>query len=117
MGDALPTMRFWAAIASLRAPKSVVADLAPLLKDSSGSVRAAAAYATAFHGNSEAAWPVLAETLAPQQPVELRLETLNYLTNLPNRPASFRPLYEASLKAQTRGENYAARAAEYLLNQ
>jgi N-sulfoglucosamine sulfohydrolase len=117
IADPLPTVRFWAAIASLRAPKSVVTDLAPLLKDPSGSVRAAAAYATAFHGSPEAAWPVLTETLAPKQPAELRLETLNYLTNLPNRPASFRPLYEASLKAESRGENYAARAAEYLLKQ
>lgn len=117
IGDSLPTVRFWAAIASLRAPKSVVADIAPLLKDPSGSVRAAAAYATAFHGNPEAAWLVLTETLDPRHPTELRLETLNYLTNLPNRPASFRPLYEASLKAESRGENYVARAAEYLLKQ
>ena len=40
---------------------------------------------------------------------------LNYLTLLPNRPASFVPLFEAQLKSESQGENYAARAAEHLL--
>jgi arylsulfatase A-like enzyme len=115
--DSLPTIRFWGALAALRAPKTITTDLAPLLRDPNGSVRAAAAFATARQGNAEAAWPVLAGTLAADQRWELRLETLNYLTNLSNRPASFRPLYEAAAKSESRGENYVARAAEYLLEQ
>jgi hypothetical protein len=85
------------------------------LKDSTGSVRVAAAYASVRHGNAEPAWPVFAAALAADQRAELRLEALNYLTNLPNRPASFRPLYEAAKKSESREENYVARAAEYLL--
>ncbi|MEO6245848.1 MAG: sulfatase-like hydrolase/transferase [Opitutaceae bacterium] len=115
LADPAPAIRFWAAHAALRAPKSIVADLAPLLRDSIGPVRAAAAYVTARHGGEATAWPVLAATLAKGQRAELRLETLNYLTLLPNRPDSFRPLYEATLKAESQGENYAARAAEHLL--
>jgi arylsulfatase A-like enzyme len=115
--DPLPSIRFWGAIAALRAPKSIATDLAPLLKDSSGSVRAAAAFASVRQGNADAAWPVLAAALAADQRAELRLEALNYLTNLPNRPASFRPLYEAATKSESREENYVARAAEYLLTQ
>ena len=103
--------------AALRAPKSITAELAPLLNDSVGSVRAAAAYVTARHGGGEAAWPVLSAALATTQGAELRLEALNYLTLLPGRPASFRPLYEANAKSEARngGENYAARAAAHLL--
>jgi len=36
---------------------------------------------------------------------------------MPGRPASFRPLYEAAMKSESREENYVARAAEYLLAQ
>jgi N-sulfoglucosamine sulfohydrolase len=117
MNDPLPGIRFWGAIAAVRGPKSIATELAPLLKDTSGSVRAAAAYASLVHGNAEPAWSVLAASLAPEQRFELRLEALNYLTNLPNRPASFRPLYEAASKSSSQGENYVARAAEYLLAQ
>jgi hypothetical protein len=113
--DPLPTIRFWAAIAALRAPKNIVSDLAPLLKDSNGSVRAAAAFATARLGHPDVAWPVFTAALEKDQGFELKLEVLNYLTNLPNVPASFRPLYEAASKSTARGENYVARAAEYLL--
>jgi hypothetical protein len=78
-------------------------------------VRLAAAFVTARMGNAEAAWPVFTAALAADQRFELRLEALNYLTNLPNRPATFKPLYEAALKSEAPGENYAARAAEHLL--
>ncbi|MSU50252.1 MAG: sulfatase [Opitutus sp.] len=113
--DPLSTIRFWGALAVLRTPKSVVSDLAPLLKDSVGAVRIAAAYVTARHGKADVAWPILAAALAKDQGVELRLEALNYLTYLPDRPASFRPLFEAAAKSESRGENYVAQAAKYLL--
>ncbi len=118
LGDPLPAIRYWAALAALRSPKSVTADLAPLLKDSAGAVRAAAAFATARHGGGMAAWPVFAATLEKDQSAELRLEALNFLTLLPDRPAMLRPLYEANAKSEARngGENYAARAAEHLLS-
>ncbi|MBL9190100.1 MAG: sulfatase [Opitutaceae bacterium] len=117
LADPLPAIRYWAALAALRAPKTVTADLAPLLKDAVGAVRAAAAFATARQGGGASAWPVLAADLAPDRSAELRLEALNFLTLLPDRPASFRPLYEANAKSDARagGENYAARAAEHLL--
>ena len=117
LADPLPTIRYWGAVGALRAPKSIVADLAPLLNDATGAVRNAAAFATARHGGGAQAWPVLAASLDKNQSADLRLEALNYLTLLPNRPASLRPLYEANAKSDARngGENYAARAAEYLL--
>lgn len=115
LADPVAALRYWAAHAALRARKSVTAELAPLLNDSVGSVRAAAAYVTARHGGGVAAWPVLAATLSKDARAELRLETLNYLTLLPDRPASFRPLYEAVLKFESQAENYGARASEHLL--
>jgi len=115
LADPLPVIRFWGALAALRAPKSV-GDVAPLLKDATGSVRLAAAYVTARHGHAEAAWPVLGAALAADQRFELRLEALNYLTNLPNRPASLRPAIEAAAKGTAgTGENYVAWAAKHLL--
>ncbi len=115
--DPVAAIRFWGAHATMRGPKAVTAELPPLLNDSVGSVRIAAAYATARHGVTDAAWPVFAAALATDQTAELRLEALNYLTLLPNRPATLRPLYEANAKSEARngGENYAARAAEHLL--
>ncbi|MBL9202147.1 MAG: sulfatase [Opitutaceae bacterium] len=116
LADPMPVFRYWAAVAALRAPKSVTTDLAPLLKDPNGAVRVAAAFATARHGDTAAAWPVLAAALDKAHSPELQLESLNYLTLLPDRPASFRPLFEAAAKSESRrGENYVARAAEHLL--
>lgn len=141
VNDPLPSVRFWGAISSLRAPEMAARVVAPLLKDSVGSVRCAAAFVVARHGDATKAWPVFEAALAKDQPAELRLEVLNYLTNLPNRPASFQPLYEALAKSdaepaakgkkkggegaakkggdggggESRGENYVARAAEYLV--
>ncbi len=118
LADPLPVVRYWGAVAALRAPREVAADLAPLLRDASGSVRVAAAFATARHGGAETAWPVLSAALAKEQSAEVRLEALNYITLLPNRPASLRPLLEAAAKgaAPRGGENYVARAAEHLLS-
>ncbi|WP_414665095.1 sulfatase-like hydrolase/transferase [Horticoccus sp. 23ND18S-11] len=114
--DPLPTVRFWGAIAALRSPPSFSADLTPLLADPTPSVRLAAAFAVARHGNGDKAWPVFSALLGDDQPAEVKLEALNYLTNLPARPASLRPLIEAVAKAPSKaGENYPARAADFLL--
>jgi N-sulfoglucosamine sulfohydrolase len=140
--DPLPSIRYWGVISSLRAPEMAASLVTPLLQDSVGSVRVAAASVVAKQGDAAKAWPVFEAALAKNQSAELRLEALNYLTNLPNRPASLRPLYEAAAKAdeeprakgkkkaegtkkaegakkadagESRGENYVARAAEYLL--
>lgn len=115
LGDPLPAVRYWAALAALRAPVSIVTSLAPLLHDDSPSVRLAAAYAMAHHGEGTAAWPVLAAALDAGQDANIRLESLNYLTRLPDRPVSLNPLIEATIGPPAPGENYVARAAEYLL--
>ncbi len=115
LGDKFPAVRYWAALAALRAPKTVVSDLAPLLRDSTASVRLAAAFATARHGAGDAAWPVLAAGLEAKATADIRLESLNYLTLLPARPDSFKALYESTAKDSGTGENYVARAADYLL--
>ena len=65
LGDPLPTVRYWGALGALRAPKSIAAELTPLLKDANASVRLAAAFAIARHGTPDTAWPVLAAGLAP----------------------------------------------------
>ncbi|MDO8545475.1 MAG: sulfatase [Opitutaceae bacterium] len=117
LDDLVPAIRFWGVMAALRAPASAATLLAPRLQDPIGSVRIAAAFVTARNGDAKEAWPVFEAALGASQRDELRLEALNYLTNLPNRPASFRPLYEAALQsdAAPRGQNYVAAAAEYLL--
>jgi len=115
LGDPLPAVRYWAAIAALRAPASVAASLASLLHDDIPSVRLAAAYAMAHHGEGTAAWPVLATALDVSEDANIRLESLNYLARLPDRPASLNPLIEAAVDPPSAGENYVARAAEYLL--
>ena len=113
--DKFPAVRYWAALAALRAPKTVVTELAPLLSDSTASVRLAAAFATARQGAGDAAWPILAAGLGAKTTADIRLEALNYLTLLPARPDSFKPLYESAAKDSGTGENYVARAADYLL--
>ena len=114
--DPLPTLRYWGALAALRAPASVTAELAPLLRDANASVRVAAAFVTARHGAGAAAWPVLEAALGTANRVEVRLEALNVLTLLPERPASLDPAIAAAAKGDGKGgENYAANAANHLL--
>ena len=131
--DPLPAIRYWGVMGAMRAPEYARSLLPPLLADPVPSVRLAAASVIARNGDAAKAWPVLEEALTGKHRMEVRLEALNYLTNLPNRPASFRPLIQAipspepqaKAKAkgkgkkaggeESRGENYAARAAEYLL--
>jgi HEAT repeat protein len=78
-------------------------------------VRLAAAFALARQGDGASAWPVLAAGLDAKSPSEIRLEALNYLTLLPGRPDSLKPLYQAAAQGTSPGENYVARAADYLL--
>jgi N-sulfoglucosamine sulfohydrolase len=119
LADPLPTVRYWGALGALRAPKSIAAELTPLLKDANASVRLSAAFVIAHHGNPDTAWPVLAAGLAPEHRAEIRLAALNYLTNLKDWPAMLRPLIEAAAKSTSRdgGENYVAHAAKHLLSQ
>lgn len=113
--DPLATVRYWGALGALRAPKSITTDLLPLLQDSSASVRLAAAFALARQGDGASAWPALAAGLDAKNSAEIRLEALNYLTLLPGRPDSLKPLYQAAAQGTSAGENYVARAADYLL--
>jgi arylsulfatase A-like enzyme len=128
--DPVSSIRFWGVISSLRAPELAARLVTPLLQDKVGSVRVAAASVVAKHGDASKAWPVFEAALAKGQRAELRLEALNYLTNLPNRPGSFRAIYESLAKSDNEapakgkkkggggegaGENYVARAAEHLL--
>ncbi|PAW67210.1 MAG: hypothetical protein B9S34_06085 [Opitutia bacterium Tous-C1TDCM] len=111
-------IRFWAAHAVLS--RRVAADVSPLLRDPVPIVRLVAAAALAGStdaAKAAAAWPIFAAALEPTLPAEVKLEALSFLTALPARPASLRPLIEAAAKpaANASGENYAARAAEHLL--
>jgi len=90
VNDPLPTIRFWAVICSLQLPEAAAALVSPLLSDPHVSVRAAAAYVIARHGDATTAWPVFEKALMPSESDELRLEAINFLDNLSNRPASFR---------------------------
>lgn len=116
--DADPLLRFWAAHAVLA--RRLDADLTPQLRDPVPIVRLTAAAAVARHADAAkaaAAWPVFAAALEPALAAEVKLEALSFLTQLPARPASLKPLIEAAAKpaAGSTGENYVARAAEYLL--
>ncbi len=116
--DADPVIRFWAAHAVLA--RGLDADVSALLRDPTPIVRLVAAASVARNSDSAkaaAAWPVFAAALAPEQAPEVKLEALSFLTMMPSRPASLRPLIEAVAKpaAAGSGENYAARAAEHLL--
>ncbi|MEI6463689.1 MAG: sulfatase [Verrucomicrobiota bacterium] len=114
--DPLPVVRYWGALAALRAPRGITLELGPLLADATPSVRVAAAFASARHGAGEAAWPVFIAALGAGSRMELRLEALNFLTLLPDRPATLNPAIAGSTKGDTKGgENYVANAANFLV--
>lgn len=114
--DSLPTIRYWGALAALRAPKSVTTELAPLLVDPVPSVRVAAAFVSARHGAGNAAWPIFAAALGAGSRMEVRLEALNFLTLLPDWPKSLDSAIAASAQVDTRGgENYVSNAAQFLV--
>ena len=113
LSDPVPMIRYWTALAAQKAPRSF--DLTPLLRDPNTSVRLAAAFASARRGMSEPAWPVFSAALSPDHSPQARLEALNYITNLPAPPASFRPSLEAATHGDSRVDDYVIRAAKYLL--
>lgn len=92
LNDSLAVIRYWGALGAQDVP--AVPDLTPALRDTSVSVRLAAAFVLARKGSGEGAWPVFAAAVAPGQRAEVQLEALNFLTLLPGRPESFRPLIE-----------------------
>jgi N-sulfoglucosamine sulfohydrolase len=97
--DPLAMIRFWAAICSLRVPQSASSLVMPLLTDANGSVRIAAASVVALHGDANNAWPIFEAALVASESAELRVEALNFLQNLSNRPASFRLSYETAIRS------------------
>lgn len=111
--DPLPTLRYWAALAALRARNPAVVE--PLLADEDPSVRLAAAFALGRGGAAERAWPVLAAALAEGNQTEVRVEALNYLAYLPPWPESLRPILEAAAQGTVKDQNYVLLGASYLL--
>jgi arylsulfatase A-like enzyme len=113
--DPIPTVRYWGALAALRTSKSSVDELTPLLTDNTPNVRLAAAFVLARHGAGEKAWPVISAALGKGSRMEVRLEALNFVTLLADRPAQLNAAIIASAQVDAGGgENYVANAAEFL---
>lgn len=118
LADPLPVVRYWGAIGAMRATAATfaAAGLDRRLSDSEPMVRLGAAHAMLRRGDSAAAWQVIAGCLVAENSGELRLAALNVVTQLGAWPESLRPLIAAPGSGLGRdGENYVARAAEYLL--
>ena len=117
LADPLPVVRYWGTMAAMRAPAAPAADLERLLSDPEPMVRLGAAQALLRRGDSAGAWKVVADCVAPTQRAELRLAAMNLITLQAKWPESLRPLIAApsATKGGT-GENYVARASEYLLD-
>jgi hypothetical protein len=105
----LAVYRYWAVTATLtsKAPPN----FSQLLTDPDASVRLAAAESVLRRGPSDAAWKVIADSLAANHSRELRLAALNALACLPAAPAEIKPHVTAC--GQTDDE-YLKRAADYL---
>jgi hypothetical protein len=105
----LAVWRYWAVTATLtlKAPPN----FSQLLADPDPSVRLAAAESILRRGPSDAAWKVLADSLAPAHGRELRLTALNAITYLPAAPETLKPLIAA---CATSGDEYLKRAGEFL---
>jgi N-sulfoglucosamine sulfohydrolase len=114
LADPLAVLRYWGAIGALRAAGH---DMSAHLADPDVSVRLAAAFGVARGDKPDAAWPVFAAALAADESPEVRLESLNHLTNLSHRPGFLRPALEAAAKSTAPADNYCARAAAFLLTQ
>lgn len=119
LADPLAVVRYWGAMGALWAPVDppLLAELEGRLVDPEPMVRLAAAQALLRQGDSAPAWKIIADCLAPDNPGELRLAALNVITHLGRWPASLVAIIAAPGNGMGRaGENYVARAAEYLLN-
>ncbi|MSU64761.1 MAG: sulfatase [Opitutus sp.] len=116
LADPLPIVRYWGTMAALRAPAVAAPTLERLLADPEPLVRLGAAQALLRGGESATAWKAIADCVAPDQRAELRLAAMNVITLQGKWPESLRPLLTASGATKTAsGENYVARAAEFLL--
>jgi hypothetical protein len=114
--DSLPVVRFWGAMAAIRAPDVAAAALEQALSDAEPLVRVGAAQALLRRGESAGAWRAIEGGLAAGNSAELRLATLNVITLQARWPESLRPLIKAAGAGSSRGgENYASRAADFLL--
>lgn len=116
LADPLPVVRYWGTMAAIRSPAVAAATLERLLADPEPVVRLGAAQALLRGAESAAVWKVIADCLAPGQLAELRLTAMNVITLQQKWPESLRPLIAAPSAAKNAsGENYVARAAEFLL--
>lgn len=94
LGHPNAVIRYWGALAALRSGASPD-ELAARLSDSDASVRLAAAAAILRRRDDPAAWQVLADALRPECSDEEKLAAQNFLTLLPELPASIRARLEA----------------------
>jgi arylsulfatase A-like enzyme len=114
--DPLPVVRYWGAIAAIRASAVSAAAIEKALGDAEPMIRVAAAQALLRRGESASAWRAIEGGLAPANSAELRLAALNVITLQPKWPDSLKPLIKAAGAGSSRGgENYASRAADFLL--
>ncbi|MBI5771542.1 MAG: sulfatase-like hydrolase/transferase [Verrucomicrobia bacterium] len=105
----LAVWRYWAVTATLTSKNPP--NFSQLLTDTDPSVRLAAAESVLRRGPSEAAWKVIADSLAASHSRELRLAALNAITYLPVAPETLKPLIAA---CATSGDEYLKRAGEFL---
>lgn len=109
-------LRYWGAVAALRA--ATPPDVTALLADAELVVRLAAAEVLLRRGENPAAWAVVDTALKDVAQSDGRLFAINVVTRISRQPpvgtmAAVRELVTAPLPGG--GENYAARAAEYLI--
>ncbi len=105
----LAVWRYWAVTATLTL--KTPPNFSQLLADPDPSVRLAAAESILRRGPHDAAWKVVADSLAPAHSRELRLAALNAITYLPAAPENLKPLIAA---CATSGDEYLKRAGEFL---
>lgn len=116
LSDRHPAIRYWAALNAERVPGAGVSDLETVLSGETDPVRLAAGWACIRMGQAKVGWPVLEAGLGAEWSAELRLEALNHLTMLEPLPVRMRPVIEGVASGQVKeGEDYPARAAQYLL--
>ena len=109
-------IRYWAAVAALRA--ETLPDVTPLLRDAETVVRLAAAEAILRRGENANAWNVIEAALNDATRSEGRLFAVNVVARIPRQaPASVLSVIASLAKtsAANGAENYAARAAAYLV--
>ncbi len=109
-------LRYWGAVAALRA--ATPPDVTALLADAELVVRLAASEVLLRRGDNPAAWSVVDTALKDAAASDGRLFAVNVVTRISRQPpvgtmAAVRDLATAPLPGG--GENYAARAAEYLI--